>query len=105
MSPYNCSPIQIFQHMNTGMATLRLLITAARPQEWVKNVLVFSALLFSKNVLNPTLLLQVVLAFGLYCLSAGQQFPLMACESSVTMAADSTLSVSTIRFRLLKRLS
>jgi 4-hydroxybenzoate polyprenyltransferase len=57
--------------MNTGMATLRLLITAARPQEWVKNVLVFSALLFSKNVLNPTLLLQVVLAFGLYCLSAG----------------------------------
>jgi len=59
------------QHMNAGMATLRLLITAARPQEWVKNVFLFSALLFSKNVLHPTLLLQTVLAFGLYCLSAG----------------------------------
>ena len=28
----------------------------------------------------------------------------MACESYVTMAADSSLSVSTIRFRLLKSL-
>jgi len=33
-----------------------------------------------------------------------QQFPLMACESYVTMAADSSLSVSTIRVRLLKSL-
>ena len=34
-----------------------------------------------------------------------QQFPLMICESYVTMTADSSLSVSTIRFRLLQRLS
>ena len=34
-----------------------------------------------------------------------QQFPLTACESYVTMAADNSLSVSTIRFRLLKRRS
>jgi hypothetical protein len=34
-----------------------------------------------------------------------QQFPLMIYESSVTMIADSSLSVSTIRVRFLKRLS
>src|SRR6266446_2193559 len=33
-----------------------------------------------------------------------QQFPLMTCESYVTMAADSSIHVSTIPFRLLKRL-
>jgi hypothetical protein len=33
-----------------------------------------------------------------------QQFPLMTCELYVTMAADSSLSVSTIHFRFLKRL-
>src|SRR5713101_4358647 len=34
-----------------------------------------------------------------------QQFPLITCESYVTMAADISRSVSTIHFRLLKRLS
>jgi hypothetical protein len=34
-----------------------------------------------------------------------QPFPLMTCESYVTMAADSSIRVSTIRFRLWKRLS
>ena len=38
-------------------------------------------------------------------LTSEQQFPLMNCESSVTVAADSSRSVSTTRFRLLKRLS
>ena len=38
-------------------------------------------------------------------LHKSQQFPLITCESYVTMAADSSLSVSTIRFRLLKRLA
>jgi len=34
-----------------------------------------------------------------------QQFPLMNCEFYVTVAADNSRSVSTTRFRLLKRLS
>jgi hypothetical protein len=37
-------------------------------------------------------------------LMAQQQFPLMTCELYVTMAADSSLSVSTLRCRFLKRL-
>jgi len=39
------------------------------------------------------------------CLLEKQQFPLITCESYVTMAADISRSVSTIHFRLLKRLS
>jgi 4-hydroxybenzoate polyprenyltransferase len=61
----------MLQHIDTGIATLQLLITAARPQEWIKNIFLFAALLFSKNLLNLTLSLKVVVAFGLYCLSAG----------------------------------
>jgi hypothetical protein len=33
-----------------------------------------------------------------------QQFPLMTCESSMSMVADSLPSVSTVRFGLLRRL-
>jgi hypothetical protein len=42
---------------------------------------------------------------GLAHLSSYQQFPLMIYESYVTMVADSSLSVSTIHVRFLKRLS
>jgi hypothetical protein len=38
-------------------------------------------------------------------LPISQQFPLMTCESYATMEADSSVRVSTIHFRLLKRLS
>ena len=38
-------------------------------------------------------------------LTCRQQFPLMNCESYVTVAADSSRSVSTTRFRLLQRLA
>jgi hypothetical protein len=34
-----------------------------------------------------------------------QQFPLMNCESYVTVAADTSRSVSTTHYRLLERLS
>lgn len=59
------------QRAHTLLSTLRLLAIAIRPQEWVKNVFLFSALFFSKNLLVPHLIAQVVLAFGLYCMAAG----------------------------------
>jgi 4-hydroxybenzoate polyprenyltransferase len=71
MSLYSRSKTQIFKQIDTGFATLQLLIIAARPQEWIKNVFLFAALLFSKNLLNPTLSLRVLVAFALYCLNAG----------------------------------
>jgi 4-hydroxybenzoate polyprenyltransferase len=50
---------------------LRLLMISVRPLEWIKNTFVFAALLFSKNMLTPDLLLKATLAFSLYCLAAG----------------------------------
>ena len=51
-------------------------------------------------------ILVTVLAFNLFGdWLRDQQFPLMNCESYVTVAADSSRSVSTTRFRLLKRLA
>jgi hypothetical protein len=35
--------------------------------------------------------------------TVAQQFPLMTCESYTTMVADSSVSVSTVHFRLLQR--
>ncbi len=50
---------------------LCLLVISARPWDWVKNVFLFAALLFSKNLLNWDPLSKSFLAFGLYSLAAG----------------------------------
>ena len=42
---------------------LRLL----RPKQWVKNGLVFAALIFSKNLLNGELLLKNIAGFVIFC--------------------------------------
>lgn len=51
------------------VSVLSLLLVSARPQEWIKNSFLFSALFFSQNLLNLTLVTQTLLAFGLYCLT------------------------------------
>lgn len=50
---------------------LSLLLVSTRPREWTKNVFVFAALFFSKNLFNVALVPRVCLAFGLYCMVAG----------------------------------
>jgi 4-hydroxybenzoate polyprenyltransferase len=47
--------------MNKVLVTLR-------PQQWVKNLLLFAGLIFSQNFYNLNLLLKSVVAFGLFCL-------------------------------------
>jgi 4-hydroxybenzoate polyprenyltransferase len=47
--------------MNKVLVTLRL-------QQWVKNLLLFAGLIFSKNFYNLGLLLKSLTAFGLFCL-------------------------------------
>ena len=53
------------------LAILSLLLEATRPREWIKNVFIFAALFFSKNLFNVALLPRACLAFGLYCMVAG----------------------------------
>ena len=46
---------------------LRAALKTARPQEWVKNVLVFAGLLFSGHVDDPWAIGQAVLTFAAFC--------------------------------------
>lgn len=45
-------------------------VQAMRPHQWVKNLLVFAALLFTAQFTNPTLVWQTVLGFFALCLTA-----------------------------------
>lgn len=47
------------------------LLKSARPRQWVKNVVVFAALLFSRNAFNPPLLLRSLAAFVAFCAVSG----------------------------------
>jgi len=49
---------------------LRPAIQAMRPHQWVKNLLVFAALMFSPKRLEPSAWLQNVLAFATFCCAA-----------------------------------
>jgi len=54
----------------TVLDTLRLLLTATRPREWIKNAFLFAPLLFSRNMFNSELALKSAFAFALFCLAA-----------------------------------
>ena len=45
------------------MSSLR----ALRPQQWVKNTFVFAALVFSRNLMHPDLLLRTCITFAAFC--------------------------------------
>ncbi len=47
------------------------LIKSIRPQQWLKNFFIFAPLIFSENILNLTMFLQTLLAFGIFCLLSG----------------------------------
>jgi len=46
-------------------------VESLRPKQWTKNLLVFAGILFSKNLLNLPMLLDVISAFFIFCLSSG----------------------------------
>ena len=50
------------------------LIHAMRPHEWVKNVFVLAALVFTKRIFEPGDLLQGGLAFACFCLISGAAY-------------------------------
>jgi 4-hydroxybenzoate polyprenyltransferase len=41
-----------------------------RPKQWIKNLFVFAALIFSRNLFHLPLLVPTAVAFGLFCLSS-----------------------------------
>lgn len=47
---------------------VRSLIRALRPHQWIKNCVVFAALIFAKRFTDPDSVLDAALTFGLFCL-------------------------------------
>jgi len=42
-----------------------------RPEQWIKNFFVFTALLFSKNLLNPSKDIEAIIGFVIFCMVTG----------------------------------
>lgn len=53
-----------------NMKTIRLVVTEARPAQWVKNVFVLAPVLFSRNLLDPAYIGRACAATGLFCLAS-----------------------------------
>jgi decaprenyl-phosphate phosphoribosyltransferase len=54
----------------SSRSTARALLVAARPRQWLKNVLVLAAPLFGADLGNPTVLADTAVAFVAFCLAA-----------------------------------
>lgn len=57
--------------LSSNRSVIVALLESLRPLQWIKNTLVFVALVFSKNALHFSLLLKTIAAFGLFCLLSG----------------------------------
>jgi 4-hydroxybenzoate polyprenyltransferase len=51
-----------------------LILESLRPKQWVKNLFVFAAIVFSQNLHNIYFLFRTVLAFAVFCALAGAQY-------------------------------
>jgi 4-hydroxybenzoate polyprenyltransferase len=52
----------------------KIILTALRPKQWTKNLVLFAGLIFSQNLGNPGLLLKTLVAFTLFCLLSGSVY-------------------------------
>lgn len=53
------------------MWSFPLIVRSMRPQQWVKNTLIFAPLLFARELGDPEALLRVSFIFALFCLLSG----------------------------------
>ncbi|MDP8254693.1 MAG: decaprenyl-phosphate phosphoribosyltransferase [Candidatus Alcyoniella australis] len=53
------------------MHTLKAILRSMRPQQWIKNFMVFPAILFTHNLFVTDKLLRILAAFALFCLVSG----------------------------------
>jgi 4-hydroxybenzoate polyprenyltransferase len=56
--------------MNRTLSRLFLYFTLLRPYQWVKNVLVFSGLIFSTSLFKTNTLVVSLAAFGIFCIAS-----------------------------------
>jgi 4-hydroxybenzoate polyprenyltransferase len=56
------------------MNTLKYIFISLRPKQWIKNILIFAALIFSQNIFNTYLLTLSILGFVSFCLVCGSAY-------------------------------
>jgi 4-hydroxybenzoate polyprenyltransferase len=52
------------------LSSLKAILISMRPEQWVKNIFLFSGLVFSRNLFQPALLLKVCAGFMLFSVTA-----------------------------------
>jgi len=52
------------------LTSLKYILISMRPKQWVKNLFVFAGLIFSRNLMDPHLLMKVTLGFALFSVMA-----------------------------------
>ena len=50
---------------------MKYIFLSMRPEQWIKNFFVFTALLFSKNLLNPAKDIEAIIGFIIFCMITG----------------------------------
>ena len=58
------------------LRTVYNLVRLARPEQWIKNVFVFAALVFSRKVTDPAAILDAVIGFVAFCLASSAIYAL-----------------------------
>ncbi|MCW3134152.1 MAG: hypothetical protein N2V78_07495 [Methanophagales archaeon] len=53
---------------------LKDLITSMRPKQWYKNLILFVGIVFSMNLLNVQMWLNVIAAFAIFCMLSGSEY-------------------------------
>lgn len=53
------------------IGTLAAIVVSMRPRQWIKNFVVFAALIFARKLTDPALLVRSIGAFLLFCLVSG----------------------------------
>lgn len=51
-----------------NLAKLKAVYRAARPNQWLKNLIIFTSLIFSGQLFNGDLFVKTLIGFGLFCL-------------------------------------
>lgn len=53
---------------------LKELMISMRPKQWYKNLVIFIGIVFSLNLVNPQMWLNVILAFIIFCMFSGSEY-------------------------------
>ena len=53
---------------------IKELITSLRPKQWYKNLILFICIIFSKNLLNQSMWLDITSAFIIFCMLSGSDY-------------------------------